>query len=253
LTAPPAQRLSSTPRPRLRLVAPPLIEAETFGVLGARLTLTPPDELAPLLVAAPRQGRHARVHFVTAETVLAAARDPDLLALLAQADLLAPDDDALVLHERMRRKPAYRIGAGETLLAVLDLSRPREYRHFFLGLSPALSSALVEGLRARFPGLDIRGSYLPPMQTISWRDVDEVTRMVNDAAPHYVWVCLPSPEQDRWLACLRPLLHAPLLVGVGALLGPPAAEGPRPGRLGHLRRSLGTGARLLRLLLAAAR
>jgi N-acetylglucosaminyldiphosphoundecaprenol N-acetyl-beta-D-mannosaminyltransferase len=31
-----------------------------------------------------------------------------------------------------------------------------------------------------------------------------------------VWVGLGSPKQDEWLATFRPLLHAPVLLAVGA-------------------------------------
>lgn len=251
MTPSPAQRLPHPSRPRLRLVSPPLSREDTFGVLGAPISLAPPAEVLRLLLAAPRQGRHARVHFLQAQALLAAAGDETLRSLLAGADLLLPDDDALVAFARLRGRRPQRCRAAATLAEVLEASRLREYRHFFLGMSPSLASGLVTRLRTRFPGVEITGTYLPPLENISWHDVDSVTRVINAAAPHFVWACLPSPEQDRWLGCLRPLLHAPVLIAAGPLAE--EEETPPRGLYPRLRSRLAVAGSVASLLLASLR
>jgi N-acetylglucosaminyldiphosphoundecaprenol N-acetyl-beta-D-mannosaminyltransferase len=44
----------------------------------------------------------------------------------------------------------------------------------------------------------------------------DVIRMINDAAPDFVWVGLSTPRQERWMASSREGLQAPVLLGVGA-------------------------------------
>ncbi|HLF70909.1 MAG TPA: WecB/TagA/CpsF family glycosyltransferase, partial [Dehalococcoidia bacterium] len=53
-------------------------------------------------------------------------------------------------------------------------------------------------------------------RSLSWSEVEDTVRMINEADPDYVWVGLGSPKQDQWLATFRPLLHAPVLLAVGA-------------------------------------
>jgi N-acetylglucosaminyldiphosphoundecaprenol N-acetyl-beta-D-mannosaminyltransferase len=40
--------------------------------------------------------------------------------------------------------------------------------------------------------------------------------MINQARPDIVWVGVSSPKQEFWMACMRPMLEAPVLIGVGA-------------------------------------
>ena len=42
--------------------------------------------------------------------------------------------------------------------------------------------------------------------------VEEINRSRADV----VWVGMSSPKQDRWMARMRPLLEAPVLIAVGA-------------------------------------
>ena len=46
--------------------------------------------------------------------------------------------------------------------------------------------------------------------------VEEIAALINATEPDIVWVGLGAPKQEYWMAKLRPLLRAPVLVGVGA-------------------------------------
>ena len=40
--------------------------------------------------------------------------------------------------------------------------------------------------------------------------------MIDAAEPDIVWVGVSTPKQEVWMSCMRPLLKAPVLIGVGA-------------------------------------
>jgi N-acetylglucosaminyldiphosphoundecaprenol N-acetyl-beta-D-mannosaminyltransferase len=100
--------------------------------------------------------------------------------------------------------------------ALLDQSRAQGYRHFFYGGSPEMVEELASQMTQRFPGLEIAGVYSPPFRSLTIEEIETTAEMINAADPDYVWVGLGSPKQDHWLATFRPLLHAPVLLAVGA-------------------------------------
>jgi N-acetylglucosaminyldiphosphoundecaprenol N-acetyl-beta-D-mannosaminyltransferase len=84
---------------------------------------------------------------------------------------------------------------------------------------------LALALRTRFPGLQIVGASSPPhvgdVPGAPFRELspDEERRTaaeIDGSGAEIVWVGTGQPHQELWMARMRPLLAAPLLVGVGA-------------------------------------
>ena len=71
-------------------------------------------------------------------------------------------------------------------------------------------------MRQQFPDLQVAGTYTPPFRPLTSDEVLEVRDAINDTNPDIVWVGLGCPKQERWMGQFRPLLDAPLLIGVGA-------------------------------------
>jgi N-acetylglucosaminyldiphosphoundecaprenol N-acetyl-beta-D-mannosaminyltransferase len=189
---------------------------EHFSVLGIDVIATRFADAVSMLLAAPRQAVKLRVHFAAVHTFVEAGKDADLQEALAAADIVAPDGMPLVWLGRIKGRHTERVCGPDTMAETLDRSREHGYRHFFYGGTPELLDKLVERLTRRYPGLAVAGAYAPPFRPLSFEEVEEVADLINDADPDYVWVGLGSPKQDYWLAEFRPLLHAPVLLAVGA-------------------------------------
>ena len=79
--------------------------------------------------------------------------------------------------------------------------------------------ALVElalQLRRRYPGLQIVGGYSPPFRALTDDERDWVVDDINRSKADVVWVGTGQPKQEIWMREMRPLLDAPMLIGVGA-------------------------------------
>jgi N-acetylglucosaminyldiphosphoundecaprenol N-acetyl-beta-D-mannosaminyltransferase len=212
VTSKPASQLRAT---RLRVLTPPAT-TEHFSLLGVEVAASGFDEMVGLIIESARQKHRVRVHFAAMHTFIEASRDAELLETLRDADVVAPDGMPLVWLGRLKGKRAERICGPDTMLAVLDRSREHGQSHFFYGGSPEVVETLAETMSERFPGLKVVGAHSPPYRSLSWSEVEDTVRMINEADPDYVWVGLGSPKQDQWLAAFRPLLHAPVLLAVGA-------------------------------------
>ena len=75
---------------------------------------------------------------------------------------------------------------------------------------------LALNLRQRFPGVRIVGGYSPPHRALSAEEERAVAEEINRSRADVVWIGIGVPKQEKWMARMRPLLQAPVLIGVGA-------------------------------------
>lgn len=92
----------------------------------------------------------------------------------------------------------------------------RNWRHFFYGGKEGVADLMTEKLKAKFPGLNVCGTYQPPFGDLSPEEQDEVVRVINASKPDIVWVGLGLLKQERWIGELIGRIEAPWMVGVGA-------------------------------------
>lgn len=160
--------------------------------------------------------------------VMQSQRDPELIRIHNRAGLVTPDGMPLVWCGRyagagwMRR-----VYGPDLMLAVCRESRVDGVRHFLYGAGVGVADELAENLRDRFPGIEIVGTHSPPYRDLTDDEIDETVRMINSAKPDVVWVGLSTPKQERWMSQFRPLLDAPVLIGVGAAFDMHAGRVPQ--------------------------
>ena len=71
-------------------------------------------------------------------------------------------------------------------------------------------------MSAEFPGLEVAGGYSPPYRALSVGELEATAKLINESGARIVWVGLSTPKQERWVAAMRPLLEARVVVTVGA-------------------------------------
>jgi N-acetylglucosaminyldiphosphoundecaprenol N-acetyl-beta-D-mannosaminyltransferase len=102
------------------------------------------------------------------------------------------------------------------MLAVLELSERKGYRHFFYGGANGVAQALRERLEKRFPKLQIAGTYEPPFRLLNAGEEEELKKLIRDARPDVIWVGLSTPKQEKFMAEHLDRLEVTLMAGVGA-------------------------------------
>lgn len=163
---------------------------------------------------------HCVQHYVCitpVHSVMDCQRDPDLRRIQNASGMTTPDGMPLVWLSRLHGyRYVDRVYGPDLMLASCQHSVDTGHRHFFYGGAEGVPEKLAVTLRARFPGLQVAGTYSPPFRPLSPEEDDEVVQMINDSAPDIVWVGLGSPKQERWMATHVGRLNAPVLIGVGA-------------------------------------
>ena len=94
----------------------------------------------------------------------------------------------------------------------MDRAPGTGHRHFFFGGSEKVRDRLLE----RFQNHNVVGAYSPPFKEPTPEDDAEHARIINEASPDFLWVGLGAPKQEKWMARMRSLIKAPVMLGVGA-------------------------------------
>jgi len=150
-------------------------------------------------------------------SIMECRRSAEVRRIFNAAGMVTPDGMPVVWVARASGHPdVSRVYGPDLMLAELGRSSRTGHRHFFYGGGPGVAVRLSARMQEHFPGLGLAGAYEPPFAPLDELCGENTARMINEARPDVVWIGMSSPKQDRWMARMRPLLDAPVLIAVGA-------------------------------------
>lgn len=168
-------------------------------------------------------GARGSVTAAAVNLVVSAREEPATMRATLDLTLPVPDGQPLVwaLHLLGRRR-ATRIYGPDLMKHWCErAARSGTPTYLYGGKDDAARALLERRLLERFPGLRIAGGCSPPFRPIGVPPLTpaERERVIEDidaSGAQVVWVGTGQPRQELWMAEMRPLLRAPVLVGVGA-------------------------------------
>lgn len=188
-----------------------------FNVLGTGVSAVSLDQARELLLSARGRKHLGYVCCATAYNTNLARSDQELCHAYNHSFLTTPDGMPLVWLGRARgHREITRVYGPDLMLAVCAAGRATGLTHYFYGGANGVAGDLREKLCARFPGLQVVGTFTPPFRRL---DESEYARLLADIAgcqPDIIWVGLSSPKQEHFMATHGAALDTGLLVGVGA-------------------------------------
>jgi N-acetylglucosaminyldiphosphoundecaprenol N-acetyl-beta-D-mannosaminyltransferase len=173
-------------------------------------------------------GRPRLVFATGVHGIMEARRHPSFQAILEKADMNLPDGMPLAWIGRasgFRRME--RTSGPDLMLEVCDAGRARGIRHFFCGGKPGVAQALAEALQRRLPGLEVGGTFTPPLTPLTHEDHLAIAGAWKRSAAHIFWMGVSTPKQERWAQAIAPMLHDGVIITVGAAFDFHAGGVPR--------------------------
>jgi N-acetylglucosaminyldiphosphoundecaprenol N-acetyl-beta-D-mannosaminyltransferase len=202
---------------------------DSLDILGVRVDDVTYRETLDLLHSYVESRAPHYVVTPNPEFVMAARRDPRFRAALAGAALAVPDGGGLLLAARLWGRPFREQVRGTDLVYQLAALGAREgHRWFLLGAAPGVAEAAGRALAARYPGLQVVGTYAGTPRL----EDDDATRAAIDAARpvDVLLVAYGAPGQEYWMARNVAALGVPVAIGVGGVLDYIAGRTPRAPR-----------------------
>jgi N-acetylglucosaminyldiphosphoundecaprenol N-acetyl-beta-D-mannosaminyltransferase len=143
--------------------------------------------------------------------------DPELRDIHNASFLSTPDGMPMVWMGKLAGSRVIdRVYGPDLMLMVLEAGRADGWRHFFFGGGEGVAGKLKASLEARFPGIEIVGTWTPPFRPLTGEEEEELAREVAAVRPDCFWVGLSTPKQERFMAAHLARLEATLMFGVGA-------------------------------------
>ena len=159
------------------------------------------------------------VHFCNAYNVALARSDHAYRDLIGRGDYVFSDGVPITwVGKRARPDVAHRwerVYGPDVMLGVFAQSTRTHPRHYLLGSSPAVLTALQERLLERFPDAQIVGSESPPFRKATEDELRDRDQRIRASGATIVWVGLGTPKQDVEVARLAASLPV-VAVAVGA-------------------------------------
>ena len=194
----------------------PLAPPRRIDILGVGVDDVTPAETLDILSTWIDARQPRRVVTPNPEMVMLARRDAAFAGMLADADLAVPDGVGLLWASRLRGTPLRALVPGSDLVPWLaERSARRGDRWFLLGAAEGVAEIAGRILAARYPGLDIAGTFAGDASPLG----DPATRSaVKRAGPlDVLLVAYGAPRQEAWMA-RNADLGVPVSIGVGGTL-----------------------------------
>jgi N-acetylglucosaminyldiphosphoundecaprenol N-acetyl-beta-D-mannosaminyltransferase len=198
--------------------SPPRVE-----ILGVPLAVTDYEQALDWMDAIVAAGERATITAAAVNLLISARDEPATMRAVLDATLVVPDGQPLVWALRLLgHRSATRVYGPDLMKHWCErAARSGTPTYLYGGRDDAARELLERRLRERFPGLRIVGgssyAFRPlgePLLTPGEREL--LLADIDASGAQVVWVGTGQPRQELWMAQMRPLLRAPLLVGVGA-------------------------------------
>jgi N-acetylglucosaminyldiphosphoundecaprenol N-acetyl-beta-D-mannosaminyltransferase len=187
------------PRPTQFLGVPlhPITMAETLGYVAEAMRTKHPLQHVALNVA----------KFVKLR------RDSELRADVFSADLVGVDGMGILLGARLLGiKVPERVPGVDLMERILEICAADGFRPYFLGARPDVLALAEEKVMQRFPTLRIAGSRNGYFRRA---EEEEIVDNIRAARPDCLFVGMPTPHKERFMATYCSALDVPFVMGVG--------------------------------------
>lgn len=175
-----------------------------------------PIVLAQMEVMIQQMEKGHYISITNTESMYHALRIPEHMAYVKQADLSLCDGIGSVIAGYFWGYDVPRLNGPILMLEACEYGVSRGWRHFFYGGKDGVADLMAEKLCAKYPGLEVAGTYCPPFLPLSREEDDQVIKQINDSKADIVWVGLGLLRQEKWVADHLGKITAPWMSGVGA-------------------------------------
>lgn len=187
------------------------------NVLGVGLSAIHRQQAVEIILNAVEQKRRGYICVTGVHGVMESQADEQLRFIHNRALLCTPDGMPMVWMGHLQGfRNMGRVYGPDLMLDVCEASVARKIRHFFYGGTQGVGSVLKEKMTARYPDLQVVGTYEPPFRPLNAEEENALRGQVDEVRSDIMWVGLSTPKQERFMAEFLPKLNTTLMIGVGA-------------------------------------
>lgn len=164
-----------------------------------------------LCLEAIESGRFSQQTSLNAGKVVLMHKDRSLFEAVASSDIVSADGQSVVWASRIlgARLPE-RVAGIDLMERLLEVAETRGYAVYFLGASQQVVTAFTQLCIERYPDLRIAGFH-----SGFFEDEDLIAGDINHSGAQLLFVAMPSPQKELFLARQSCRLGRVFVMGVG--------------------------------------
>lgn len=179
-----------------------------FGVDVDALTM---DETLDRVFAIVNRGEPVQHVVINAGKVVLMSDDGALRDVIAACPLVNADGASVVWASRLLGRPLpERVAGIDLFMKIVERAEVTGHRPYFLGARDDVLVEMLGRFEERYPKLNVAGA-----RNGYWDDDAEVIAAIRNAQPDFLFVAIPSPRKEFWLAEHAKELGVPFMMGVG--------------------------------------
>ncbi|MCI4677056.1 WecB/TagA/CpsF family glycosyltransferase [Rhodoblastus acidophilus] len=184
-----------------------------YSFLGCPIDALSMAETVEVARGAMRSRRRVQHVALNVAKLVNMRSDPVLAADVANSDVVGIDGMGIVWGARALGLPVTSRVAGVDLLGeLLAICAWEGFKPFFLGARPEVLQGAAERVRELYPAIrfaGLRDGYFTREQE------PEVVRAIRESGADCLFIGMPTPRKERFLAAHRDELATPFIMGVG--------------------------------------
>lgn len=167
-----------------------------------------------------KENHNAYVVTPNVDHIVQLERGGPLTEVYKNADLILTDGKPLIWISKWYGTPIKEKISGSDLFPRLcALAVEKGYKMYFLGAAEGVAAKAAENLKKRFQGLQVVGTYSPPLGFEKDEiEMEKIKKQIKAVEPHILIVGLGCPKQELFILNHKDELNVPISLGLGASL-----------------------------------
>ncbi len=192
------------------------VRSEKFDLFGIKYSIARTEEAVLHVIRHIKELSGKYICFSNVHTSVMGKESSEYREILNEAAFVFPDGSPIAtLEQKAGFIGAERVAGPDFMEKMFRNTMDGSLSHYFYGSTQETLDALSNSLKAKYPGLVIKGMYSPVFGEASKEeDAADIAR-INAANADIVWIGLGAPKQEKWMNAHRDQIHG-VMMGVGA-------------------------------------
>lgn len=164
--------------------------------------------------------KHSYVVTPNMDHIIIIEKDKFFKKIYDEADLILTDGKPLVWISKFQGPPIKEKVSGSDLFPhICKLASAKGYKIFILGAAEGVADKASKKLRIKFPGLNVAGTYSPPIGFENDKcEIEKIISMINTSHADILAVALGSPKGEKFIYRVRNQINVSLSISIGATI-----------------------------------
>jgi len=188
-------------------------------ILGVKVNAVARSQVKDLVESYINSGQSHQVCVPNVWCTVLMQKDKKFIKITNQSSISLPDGMPLTwISPFYGTKIHERITGYDFFFECAELAQKMDYTFFFLGSQSDVLDVLKKNLKQKYPSLNIVGAYSPACtDKFSKKETQKMIDLIHKKKPHFLWVGMTAPKQEKWIWENLHQLRVPVCVGVGAV------------------------------------